>query len=183
MSARLVTFVGVAFLLGYAYSSNGQYGLPYLQTFIPVAGIAYALGIFAYCDKISSNLGWLALLGISGLIFSNFVNPLNIFSTPFPFANIYSAPYPFAIVFYCFTLVGFSAIVAHPPNILSKFTILGEESYALYAIHVAFIMVFGMLGVLYALISAFLIEFSLRRQDIIRRLKIAYSPQVSNDLH
>ena len=102
--------------------------MPGLQIFIPVAGFAYALGIFAYCDKISSHLRWLALMGISGLIFANFVNPLNIYSTPFPFANIYSAPYPFEIVFYCFTLVGFSAIVAHPPNILSKFTILGEKS-------------------------------------------------------
>ena len=127
--ASIVTFVGATFLFGYGYFLNKQgYDLTYLQTFIPVAGFAYGLGLFAYCGKISSHLRWLALIGISGLAFLNFVNPM----------KISSAPNPSTILFYCFALVGFSAIVAHPPNILSKFTILGEESYALYAIHVSF---------------------------------------------
>ena len=75
------------------------------------------------------------------------------------------------------TLVGFSAIVANPPNTLRVFALLGEESYALYAINVAFFLLFGLLGMLYSLVFAFLIEFSLRHNEIIRRLRIAYAPK------
>jgi len=71
-------------------------------------------------------------------------------------------------------LFGFAACLRYPPKFLGKFTIAGEASYAFYAIHVAFLVEFGLVGLLYAFPVAFGIEFALRRKEITRRLKTAY---------
>jgi hypothetical protein len=77
-------------------------------------------------------------------------------------------------------LIGFAHIVAKPPRFLSWFTIFGEESYALYAIHFAFVTFFGIAGMFYAIGLAFLIEFSARPKEMLRRIIPTYSALLRN---
>jgi hypothetical protein len=52
--------------------------------------------------------------------------------------------------------------------------LLGEESYAMYALHLTFLIIFGALGIPLVLLTAFLVEYATRRQQINERIRLAY---------
>jgi peptidoglycan/LPS O-acetylase OafA/YrhL len=79
------------------------------------------------------------------------------------------------VLLYTAALAGFACLVARPPQFLSWFTFLGEESYALYAVHFALVAFFGIPGIFYAIALAFAIEFASRPKEIMKRLRITYS--------
>lgn len=79
------------------------------------------------------------------------------------------------IFLYSVTLVGFSSVVSNPPKILGWLSFLGEESYALYAIHFALVTIFGLTGIIYAVPLTFAIEFWLRPKEIAKRLRLSYT--------
>ncbi len=71
-------------------------------------------------------------------------------------------------------LPAFGALVSTPPRILSVFALLGEFSYALYALQLFFIFQYGILGVFLLFPVAFCLEFLLRPREIWKRLLSAY---------
>jgi peptidoglycan/LPS O-acetylase OafA/YrhL len=161
-------------LLGFGYlaaiSGTPFSGHPtvYFEMYLPVPLIAYGFGVLGYLGKIPLGAKWLSLLGISGYTVINLLSSNSIVLghyLNFIFTNI---------VLYAITLTGFAAIVCSPPRFLRWLALLGEESYALYAIHYALVVLFGLVGIVYALIGSFLIELALRPKEIIRRLFSSY---------
>jgi peptidoglycan/LPS O-acetylase OafA/YrhL len=93
----------------------------------------YAFDIFAYLGYFSNkNLRLLAPIGMVVYGYAGFYHELN------PALHL-----PF--------LIGFAAVLVNPPKFLHYFLLLGEESYALYAIHTIFLLRFGLVGILYVL--------------------------------
>ncbi len=158
---------GFAYLLAIAGTPISNNPMVYLQIYLPVPLIAYGFGILVYVGKIPTMARNLSIVGISGFAL---VNLLITRSIVLPQLGGYLT----SVLLYAISLVGFAGILANPPKFMRLFTVLGEESYALYAIHYALVMIFGLVGVLYAVLTALLIEFSLRPKEITRRFMIAY---------
>lgn len=133
-----------------------------LQQQVPGVLPAYGLGLLVYAGKIrNTNLRWLSIIGLAGMtIFGNFENNVELFYL--------------TVTFYFITIIGFAAVLATPPKFLAWFAILGEESYALYAIHFLMLMLFGILGIVISVLVAFPIELVLRPKEIMKRLKTTY---------
>lgn len=153
----------------------GFNSVDFLQTLIPVAVASYGFGILVFCRKIN-RLFVVANIGILGLIVLNFVAPYEYAG----YVNgtlVQAVHYLFFIqaILYTISLIGLASILTHPPAFLARFLILGEESYALYAIHVIFITLFGFIGIILALVSAFGIEFALRHKEITKRIRGNYN--------
>ena len=75
-------------------------------------------------------------------------------------------------LFYPLVCLGFAAVVAHPPSFLKYCAVIGEGSYAMYATHTMFLLVFGILGLPLVLLSSFCVEFAMRPSEILRRLNL-----------
>ena len=133
------------------------WALENLQQFFPVTLAAYGLGLVVYTTKLPRLLRFLLPVGIAGL------------------AGFLITGFDFTLLSYFFVLLSAAAILSHPPAFLKWFTIIGEESYALYALHPLFLGFFGLPGIPLVLVTAFLVEFALRRKQITERLAIAYS--------
>ncbi len=159
--------VGIAFLSIMSQTSLGTQSIVYLQMLIPVSLIAYGLGILVHAGRFPRAVGWLAFAGISALALLNLTRADSVMSH-------YDYFFTANVILYTLTLVGFASILSNPPRFLGWFAVLGEESYALYAVHYAFVTIFGVVGIVYAVTTAFLIEFSLRHGEILRRLKLSY---------
>ncbi len=145
-----------------------------LQILAPVAITGYGFGILAYCGKIRSVLRWLVIAGFGGLIALNYINPGNYADGSVISVETVGSIHPvffIQAILYMVSLIGLCGLVAFPPVFLSAFLMLGEESYALYAIHMTFLTLFGFEGIILALIVAFGIEFLLRPKDILGRIK------------
>lgn len=159
---------GFAYLASIAPTPLSNHPMVYLQIYLPVPLIAYGFGILVYEGRIPGATKSLGLIGIFGFTLVNLLLTWSVTIPSFE-ANITN------VLLYAISLTGFAGILASPPRFLRAFTLIGEESYALYAIHYAMVMIFGLVGILYALLAALLIEFSLRPKEVARRLLIAYS--------
>jgi peptidoglycan/LPS O-acetylase OafA/YrhL len=131
-----------------------------IRVVIPASLFSYGLGLLAYTTSLHPKLRYLAPAGLLLLVFQNLSN-LDILIEV-------------GLGFYCVTILGFAAIVKNPPPLLGKFTLMGETSYAYYALHHAFEMFFGVFGIVLTMPVAFAVEFRLRRKEITKRLGIAY---------
>ncbi len=152
------------------FSPLGQHPISYLQILLPTSLIGYGFGILAYTGVFRSlKLRWLGVAGILGFFVMNMYSSGQLYysTTMQLFVN--------NVLLYSVALVGLAFVVARPPAFLAWFTALGEESYALYAIHLAFITLFGLTGLFYAFGAAFLIEFSVSPKEMARRLSRTYS--------
>jgi hypothetical protein len=78
----------------------------------------------------------LSIGGIFGYALLNYLSTQNV---KLPFIQNYFLTH---VVFYGVVLIGFAAVIVEPPKFLGWFALLGEESYALYAVHFAFVIVF-----------------------------------------
>ena len=134
---------------------------------LPVAAASYGFGILAYCGRVKSTLRWFAPIGMVSLAI------LNVFygAAGLAFSQI---PYFFSVGLYFICLAGLTGVLVNPPAFMSRFLILGEESYALYATHLIFLRLFGFVGIVYALIVSFGIEYGLRHKEINRRIATSY---------
>lgn len=141
-----------------------------LQIFKVGAAFSYGFGILVYCRKTLPSLTrYLLPGGVIGLVLLN-VDGIWYYT---PRISLFIL----SIIFYFAVVLSLAAIISRPPRFLKLFTILGEESYALYAIHVALIHVFGLLSIPVSVVTAFAIEFGLRPKQILRRLRLAYSTE------
>ncbi|MDE1865495.1 MAG: acyltransferase, partial [Candidatus Micrarchaeota archaeon] len=119
--------------------------VPYLYSDVIVA---YGIGLLVYCINIPKKMRYLFLIGIIGMVLTQLVvsphatTPIEGLRLP---PSLYFVYYVYQI-FFLLVILGSGAILANPPNILGKLTVLGEESYALYAVHVAFLDAFGGIG-------------------------------------
>jgi hypothetical protein len=150
-------------------SPNFDYNPAFFQMFLPMSLTAYGFGILTYLGKIPSKLGWLSAGGIVGY---TILNLLYFSSVELGYYQNFMTS---NIILYFITLIGFSSVVSKPARLLDWLSFLGEDSYALYAIHLAFATIFGLKGIIYALLLAFAIEFSLRPREITRRLALSYT--------
>ena len=75
-------------------------------------------------------------------------------------------------LFYLVASVAFAAVVANPPGFLRYLSVIGEGSYAMYATHIVFLIVFGLLGIPLVLMFSFCVEFVLRPKEISNRLNL-----------
>jgi peptidoglycan/LPS O-acetylase OafA/YrhL len=72
---------------------------------------------------------------------------------------------------YNLALPAFAFLIVNPPKVLSRVTVfLGEVSYGVYLWTLLFQELFGVVGVLYGILTAIATEFPLRRREIISRL-------------
>lgn len=140
----------------------------FFQLLLPVSLIAYGFGILAYAGNISGRFRWFSIVGIAGYATLYLLNMRSIE------LGYYQNFFVTNVLLYSVALVGFAAIVSHPPGFLGLLAFFGEESYALYAIHYAFVMIFGLVGVVYSVALAFLIEYAMRPKEIARRLLFSY---------
>lgn len=159
---------GFSYLGFISQTPAGVHPMVYFQMFLPLSLMAYGFGILVYSGRLTENLRWLAIIGIIGYFIINLLNSNNI-GLPY-YANFFVNN----ILLYSISLLGFAGFVSKPPRILGSLVFLGEESYALYAIHYALVMVFGVIGILYAVAAAFAIEYALRPREINRRLSYSY---------
>jgi peptidoglycan/LPS O-acetylase OafA/YrhL len=159
--SRIIPTIPFAHFIFFKTAADSNIG--YLEQFLPLVLFAYGLGLLAYLGKLhSTKTRYLAFLGLTGLAMLPAISP----TTEIFFEQS---------IFYFIALIGFAAIVANPFGVLKWFAFLGEESYALYAMHVAFLILFGLfVGLPLLIVSAFLVEFLSRRNQIIQRLKTAY---------
>ncbi|HEV2137613.1 MAG TPA: hypothetical protein VGR53_02095, partial [Nitrososphaerales archaeon] len=131
--------------------------------------LAYGLGILIYTGRFTGKvwrfLRWLVppMLVVGG------------FGLPLSFPS-FVQEYEF---FYPLVTLGFAAVVANPPNFLRYGAVIGEGSYAMYATHSLFLLVFGTVGVPLVIIVSFGIEFALRPREISRRLNLPSSGRIS----
>ncbi|MFI5419338.1 MAG: acyltransferase family protein [Nitrososphaerales archaeon] len=160
---------GFAYLSMIAFTPLGHQPMVYLQIFLPVPLIAYGFGILAYAGKIPRIMKPISLGGILGYALLNYLATQNV---KIAFLENYFLTH---VALYSLVLIGFAAVIVHPPKFLGWFAILGEESYALYAVHYAFVMIFGLPGILYSVVTALAIEFVLRPKEIMSRLRASYS--------
>lgn len=175
LGAKMRTRLGLSLILfgflWFLYPRTGSTWVAGWQGTVPGLAPAYGFGLLALNGKSSKEkLRWLSPIGIGGLA---------ILPYAVPFASF---DYIGQVACYFTCLVGFSAILSKPPNVLKYFAALGEISYALYAIHIPFLTGFIELGneVLAfpcAIATAFLIEFLQRGKEIIYRLRMAYSKE------
>jgi peptidoglycan/LPS O-acetylase OafA/YrhL len=164
-------------LLGFGYlsylvffGSGFAKNISNLQILLPISLLGYGFGLLAYTGVFNSKkMRILALGGILGYFVWNFEwnGSLVYNSTMAYFVN--------DVLLYAVALTGFAYIVTHPPKFLGWFTLLGEESYALYAVHLAFVYFFGLAGLFYALGTAFAVELAARPKEMIKRIKRSYS--------
>lgn len=160
--ALILTLVGIySLILGLQFGYLGLRLSGIQRTTMALCLLPYGLGLLAYCVRFSPRLRFLAPIGLGMLTVQNMSVSLGQ-SDVLAFAS------------YLVTLFGFAAFLRDPPKFLGKFTLLGEVSYAFYAIHATFLSLFGVTGLLLALPAAFGIEFMLRPREIINRLRIAY---------
>ena len=63
--------------------------------------------------------------------------------------------------------------IINPPRVLSRVTVfLGEVSYGVYLWTLLFQELFGVVGILYGILTAIVTEFPLRRREIVSRLSL-----------
>jgi peptidoglycan/LPS O-acetylase OafA/YrhL len=166
-SPFLHTIPGAPFL--FVRNAN-DLSIGYLEQFFPLVLLAYGFGLLAYLGKVpSGNTRYLIVVGLGGLTTLSILAP-----------NLQD--FYLQILFYLIAIIGFSAVISNPFNVLRWFTFFGEESYALYALHVTFLILFGLVAGLPLLIgSSFLIELTLRPRQILHRLKLAYATSPRNE--
>jgi peptidoglycan/LPS O-acetylase OafA/YrhL len=158
LAALMIAIGASSFALFYSPSiSTGENQIHIIQSCL----LPYGLGLLAFSTKMDRRLRLLVPIGLALLTIQN--------------AGLLTSLVPLTLLGYFLTLAGFAACLRYPPKFLGYLTFLGESSYALYAIHVTFILTFGVLGLFLAIPSAFAIEFLIRHKEIIKRLKIAYS--------
>ncbi len=140
------------------------WSLAYLWFSPPSWLAAYGLGILVYTGRFdgprSKALRWLAPLSLC----------LAAVALPFslgPLSQEYQVFYPIA-------LLGFAAVLANPPAFFRYFALVGEGSYAMYAGHIAFLLVFGLYGIPLILLSSLLVEIALRPKEVSSRLNIVF---------
>jgi peptidoglycan/LPS O-acetylase OafA/YrhL len=170
--AYVLVLGGFAYLAAISATPWGHHDMVYLEIFLPVPLISYGMGIIAYEKKIPGSLRWLSIAGIGGYTVLTY---LGKYSITMPYLQNYLVN---NLLLYAIALTGFAAVVVNPPKFFRIFSLLGEESYALYAVHYAFVTIFGLAGLVYSVVCAFLIEFSLRPKEIIKRVRLSYSPLV-----
>ena len=149
----------------------------FFQMLLPVSLIAYGFGILAYTENISEQFRWFSVVGVVGYSTLYLLNMQSIK------LGYYQNFFVTNVLFYSIALVGFAAIVSHPPSFLGLLAFFGEESYALYAIHYAFVMIFGLVGIAYSVALAFLIEYAMRPKEITRRLHFSYARPLTRVPH
>jgi peptidoglycan/LPS O-acetylase OafA/YrhL len=158
LAALMIAIGASSFVIYYSpFISTGENQIQIIQSCL----LPYGLGLLAFSTRIDRRFRLLVPIGLTLLTVQN--------------AGILAGQIPLTLFGYFLILAGFAACLRYPPKFLGYLAFLGESSYALYAIHVAFILTFGIVGLFLAIPSAFAIEFALRRKEIIKRLKIAYS--------
>jgi peptidoglycan/LPS O-acetylase OafA/YrhL len=146
-----------------------------LQVFLPIPLIGYGFGILVYTGMFnSSKFRWLAVAGVAGYtLFNIYYSGSYIFGAP-------TSYFVYNVALYAVALTGFAYIVARPPVFLGWFTFLGEESYALYAVHYALVVLFGLWGIAYAVVLAFMVELSVRPREFVRRISLGYKTMLNS---
>lgn len=131
---------------------------------------AYGFGILAYLyrGRIPISARWLVPAVLIGLTASYYL-------------GVNSGYLVLRQIAYFAALPGLAAVLVRPPRFLRYFTILGEGSYAIYAIQFFFLLNFGEVGIPLTAASGILIEFVLRPRTVYRRLKQAYGRQKTED--
>lgn len=177
---RLKNWLGYGIILGgfsylswvtlFAAQAPPRDTISYLQQLLPISLIGYGFGILAYTGIIySKRMRWLSVAGILGYFLMNYYYSGSLIY------NSASQYFIYNVLLYGIALTGFAFVVANPPKFLGWFTFFGEESYALYAIHLAFVVLFGLPGLFYAIGLAFVVEFAARPKEMMRRLSSTYS--------
>lgn len=140
--------------------------------------IAYGVGILAYTSKRVPR--WLMfsvpVIMVIGAV-SNGLISSKLWPDGLMLEGLVNNQY-YATLLLWSILPGFASLVVNPPRSLSLFAVVGEFSYALYALQLYFIFAFGIRGVLILIPAAFLLELVLRPREIPRRLAVTY-PQAS----
>ena len=166
-----LTFIlgGFAFLSYLSRTALGIHPIIYFQMLLPVSVIAYGFGILINIGIIPSRVRWLSIVGILGYALLNAARHESYH------LGYYQSFFISNVLLYSISLLGFAAIVSRPPRFLGWLAFLGEESYALYAIHYALVLLYGLPGIAYSVGLAFFIEFCLRPREMSRRLVYSYS--------
>ena len=167
LSLKNKRILGIAMcLIGiYFYLANVMEGPAFiLKEIIPACLLPYGLGLVAYSFKFPPISRLLAPAGLLLLVAQGFGLS----------ADSLAASFSLTLIYYCMLLIGLCAVLRNTPAFLGKFTLLGEISYAFYAVHEAFILAFGLVGLVFAGIAALAVEFPLRRKEITKRLRSAY---------
>ena len=140
----------------------------------PIAYLpAYGIGIIAYTRGFPSWLRYLfPPIIVIGAVLNGFVS--STFWANGPFLDLFVSNQYYVWLLLWVMLPTFGALVFNPPRVLSVFALLGEFSYALYALQLFFIFQFGILGVFLLFPAAFCLEFLLRPREIWKRVLSAY---------
>jgi peptidoglycan/LPS O-acetylase OafA/YrhL len=145
-----------------------------LQDLPPTYFAAYGFGILAYLwrEKIPAILRYLLPAVIILNILISFQSPISAYLWVTNDWFYFSSLNNYLIM--GLVLPVFASILTHPPRLLWIFAFLGEESYALYAIHAIVIGYLGLLGIPVSLGIAFGIEFVSRPREMLNRLRLSY---------
>jgi len=157
-SLIILTLIYSAFIVSLPYNEF------HLLYFMPPFWLgAYGWGIIGYLLKKegyrSENIHYIIL----GLLFVLYVT-LNV-------RNEIAYEFFTRFLIYNLALPAFALLILNPPKVLSRVTVfLGEVSYGIYLWTLLFQELFGVSGILYAILTAVATEFPLRRGEIRKRI-------------
>jgi peptidoglycan/LPS O-acetylase OafA/YrhL len=155
--STIVWLIGIWLITGEAQ----QFALwDQLRYMAPTWLAAYGFGIFAYLGFGKRKLRW--SVPVIFVLTSAFQTYLPSVAT-FILLN--------HLIMYLLVLPGMMSVLVFPPSFLKYFLILGESSYALYAIHPAFLTIFGIAGIPLGIVSALAIESAIRPKQMFNRLR------------